>query len=38
MASTGRGVIDSEHAVAMDLIREEIKAKGPLCNCQREDE
>jgi hypothetical protein len=38
MASTSRGVIDGERAVTMDLIGEETKAEGPLCNCHREDE
>jgi hypothetical protein len=37
MASTGRGVIDGERAVARGLF-EETKVKGPLCNCQREGE
>jgi hypothetical protein len=38
MASTSRGVIDGERAVAMGLIGEETKAEGPMCDCQWDDE
>jgi hypothetical protein len=34
MASTSRGVIDGEHAVAMGRIGEETKAEGPMRDCQ----
>jgi hypothetical protein len=33
MASTSHGVIDGERAMAMGLIGEETKAKGPMRDC-----